>query len=65
MLFKIAVAANKEGDDNLWSSLNYLVPNEYMMQEDAVLPLGQWNIEKFKDKETGKWYDQPVFYPEF
>ena len=61
--FKIAVAANKEGDDNLWSSLNYLVPNEYMMQEDGI-PLGQWSIEKFKDEETGVWYDQPVFYPE-
>lgn len=39
--FKIAVAANKEGEKNMWSSLCYLLPNEYLTYELGI-PLGHW-----------------------
>lgn len=51
--FRIAVAANKENDKNMWNSLCYLMPNEYLTYEEGI-PLGHWE----RDFKTGKL----VFY---
>lgn len=58
--FKIAVAANKEGSDNMWSSLNYLLPNEFLMAEEGI-PLGEWEIKKTFD--NGVVYEDAIFHP--
>ena len=63
--FKIAVAANKEDDDNYWNSLNYLLPNEYLMSEEGI-PLGQWEMKEIWEEQDGRNVflgKDAVFYP--
>lgn len=63
--FKIAVAANKQGDDNYWNSLNYLLPNEYLMATEGI-PLGEWEMKQIWQEQNGintKVGEEAVFYP--
>ena len=59
--FKIAVAANKESEKNMWSSLCYLLPNEYLTYKLGI-PLGHWERDwqsgdlKFYANEDDKKY---------
>tara|TARA_B100000900_G_C20478506_1_gene674435 strand:- start:26 stop:934 length:909 start_codon:yes stop_codon:yes gene_type:complete len=62
--FKIAVAANKQGDDNYWNSLNYLLPNEYLMAVEGI-PLGQWEMKEIWEEQDGRQVflgEDAVFY---
>lgn len=56
--FKIAVAANKQTDKNgnirYWNSINYLLPNEYLMSKEGI-PLGHWETD-FNTQEA-------IFHP--
>lgn len=41
--FKIGVAPNQGKDaGNIWNTLNYIIPNDYMMRE---IEIGQWELE--------------------